>query len=561
MYIFVNKKAEVVNCRLGFFYILFFVLRGSFFESKAVRRFIDLEDFMFMHSRTRKNDTYIKFTPFFLKKKFAIMITTNREHLGNNGRRILMKKRLSAILLSLAMTLSFTACSENGNSGGNSAPDNTGGNSAPADSGGESATYKKQDKIVVWTLAADLKQFAERYQQETGNEVEVVVYDSADFETKIMQTLGTGSKDIDVFVGEPQMLPNFYEAGFCADLSEFDSEVSSRLVDYTYQAGKDENGVLRAVTFQSCPGSVIYRRDLATEVFGTDDPDEIGKKFASFSEIEKTAEAMNEKGYRIFGDTGALRWFSNSSNPWVKDGKIIVDQDRLDYFDTAVNRYQKNQVAFANEWSVPWYASMAGPLPIIGADADVWGMDKDQLINDAANDSANTTQVFSYVMPSWGALIVRDNAANNKGKFGLCSGVCGFFGGGSFLMVNEFSKNKEAAAQFVRYCTLDDDTARWWIDAANGDMIANKAVIAENANYENPSFGNQKTYAFFTKELDKIDYGLITGYDDACKDAFGKAIISVQQGKQTKQEALKEFYDVIVNTYPELSIPDDAPIN
>lgn len=462
-----------------------------------------------------------------------------------------MKKRLSAILLSLAMALSLTACSEG--AGSSSSGGNGGGNS-----GGNADV--KQDKIVVWTLAADLKQFAERYTNETGNEVEVVVFDSADFETKIMQTLGTGSKDVDVFVGEPQMLPNFYEAGFCADLSQFDSDVSSRLANYTYQAGKDENGVLRAITYQSCPGSVIYRRDIATEVFGTDDPDEIGKKFSSFSKIEETATELSQKGYRIFGDTGALRWFSNSSNPWVKDGKIIVDQDRLDYFDAAVNLYQKNQVAFATEWSAPWYASMAGPLPIIGADDNVWDMNKDDLIKDAANNAGNTTQVFSYVMPSWGALIVRDNAADNNGKFGLCSGVCSFFGGGTFLMANEFSQHKDAAKEFIRYCTLNDDTARWWIDASKGDMIANMAVIAENKDYQNPSFGDQKTYEFFTKELDKIDYGLITGYDDACKDAFGKAIVSVQQRKQTKLEALKEFYDVVISTYPELSIPDDAPI-
>lgn len=48
-------------------------------------------------------------------------------------------------------------------------------------------------------------------------------------------------------------------------------------------------------------------------------------------------------------------------------------------------------------------------------------------------------------MPSWGALIVRDNAAENKGRFGVCSGVCSFFGGGTFLAVNEFSEHKADA--------------------------------------------------------------------------------------------------------------------
>lgn len=412
------------------------------------------------------------------------------------------------------------------------------------------ATACADGKIVVWTLANDLKQFAERYTEQTGKEVEVVVFDSADYATKIIQTLGTQSKDLDIFVGEPQMLPNFFEAGFAADLSELDAQVKDQLVGYTYEAGKDEDGVLRAISYQATPGSVIYRRDLAQEVFGTDDPDAIGEKFSSFGAIVETAAQLHEAGYSIFGDTGALRWFSTSSNPWVKDGEIIVDQDRLDYFDAAVELYQKEYVAFAPEWSAAWYASMAGALPVNAGWNDLASMDAD----------TPQTQVFAYVMPSWGALIIRDNAQDNKGKFGVCSGVCSFFGGGTFLAVNEFSKNKEDAIDFIKFCTLNDETAQWWLQVSNGDVVSSKAVLEANKDYQNPSFGNQNTYGFYAKELEKIDYSLITGYDDTCKEAFGAAIISVQEGKQTKEEALKEFYTVVTAQYPELSIPADAPI-
>lgn len=446
-------------------------------------------------------------------------------------------KNILAMTLVAAMTLPLAACSEGG---GSSTPNNA---NSGASNGGSSDSAK-QDKIVVWTLSNDLKQFAERYTNETGNEVDVVVFDSADFKTKINQTLGTKSADLDVFVGEPQMLPDFFEAGFSADLSEFDEQVKTRLVDYTYQAGCDSDGVLRAITYQSCPGSVIYRRDIAEKVFGTDDPDEIGKLFASFGSIEETAKKLQDSGYTIFGDTGALRWFSNSSSPWVKNGEIIVDQDRLDYFDCAVELYQKEYVAFAPEWSAAWYTSMAGPLP----------MHAEWSALDEVSGNAQT-EVFSYVMPAWGALIVRDNAKDNTGKLGICKGVCSFFGGGTFLTVNEYSKHKEAAKKFIEYCTLNDDSARWWIEASNGDMIANKAVIAENKDYQNEAFGNQKTYGFFLDEIDKIDYGMITGYDDTCKDAFGRAIISVQKGEKTKEAALDEFYTEVITQYPELKRP------
>ena len=317
--------------------------------------------------------------------------------------------------------------------------------------------------------------------------------------------------------------------------------------------------MLRAISYQACPGSVIYRRDLAKEVFGTDDPDEIAKHFSSFEEIEKTADTLQAKGYCVFGDEGALRWFSNR-DPWVKDGQIIINQDRLDYMDCATHLYQNDQVAYALEWSAPWYASMAGPLPKISEaqSGDVWGMDKDQLISEGAAGGAGITQVFSYVMPSWGALIVRDNAEGNKGNFGVCSGPCSFFGGGTFLAVNEFSQHKEAAQKFIEFCTLNDETSQWWLEASNGDVVNNKAVLENNKDYQNESFGNQNTYAFYLSEMEKIDFNL-TGYDDACKDEWGKAITAVKKGEKTKEQAVQDFYQNVITLFPELSVPADSP--
>ncbi|MGN0971347.1 MAG: carbohydrate ABC transporter substrate-binding protein, partial [Aristaeellaceae bacterium] len=71
----------------------------------------------------------------------------------------------------------------------------------------------------------------------------------------------------------------------------------------------------------------------------------------------------------------------------------------------------------------------------------------------------------------------------------------------------------------------------------------------------------QNTYGFYLEQMEHIDYSLITGYDDACKEAFGAGIVAVQKGEKTKEEALKEFYLVVTTQFPELVIPADAPIN
>ncbi len=407
-------------------------------------------------------------------------------------------------------------------------------------SGGSSASGGDDDTLVVWTLAADLEDFAKHYEEETGTKVDVTVIAPADYPTKINTTLGSRNKDVDIIVGEPQMLMDFYDAGFFADLSEFDSAASEKLVDYVYEAGKDEDGVLRALSYQVTPGSVIYRRDLAKEVFGTDDPAVIGEKFSSYDAIVETAKQLDAAGYSIFGDTVAMRWFANADEAWVKDGKLQMTDSRLYYMDAAVELYQNKYVAFATEWSAAWYASMAGELPK----------------NDTSGEATSeTTQVFSYVMPSWGALVIRDNAKDNKGNFGVAKGICNFFGGGTFIGVNEFSDNQEEAKKFVEFCTLNEDVAQWWLEESDGDNVAIKSVLEANKDYENPSFGNQKTYEFFAQEASAVDYSLITRYDTAIGDAFGQAIEAIQKGEKDKETAFKDFYLEVQSVYPEIEVP------
>ena len=461
-------------------------------------------------------------------------------------------KKLTALTLAGIMTISMAGCG-NSNSDSNTASNNStaSNSSTTSDSNASSAGSTASDsgssstgeKIVVWTLADDLKQFAERYSEQTGVDFEVNVIAPADYPTKLTSALGAKSSEVDIIVGEPQMLPNFFEAGFFADLSELEADAQDQIVDYVYEAGKDDSGVLRALSYQVTPGAIIYRRDLAKEIFGTDDPDEMSAKFKDFDTILNTAEEVKEAGYRIFSDSGNLRWYANAGSAWVVDGVLQVSDAKLGYMDAAVKLYQDELVAFAPEWSAAWYASMAGELPLDAGWSDL-----------ADLEGADMTQVFSYSLPSWGALIVRDNANENKGNFGICSGPCSYFGGGTFIGVNTYSEHKETAADFVRFCTLNEDTAQWWLETSNGDVVSNKAVLDANQDYENESFGNQKTYEFYLKEANNIDYSVVTKYDDSIGNFWGASIEAIQKGEMTKEEAIDDFYMQVETTFPEITV-------
>ena len=255
-----------------------------------------------------------------------------------------LRKLISLVLVG-AMTLTLGAC------GNSQTTDTTGdGTAQSAAEGTTQATETKDgDKLVIWTLSNDLKDFADRYTQETGVATDVVVIEPANYPTKIQTALVGGEKEPDVIVAEPQMLQDFYDNGFFADLDQFGAkDYEGKIVDYVWKMGQDESGVQRAVSYQITPAGIYYRRDIAKEVFGTDDPDEIGKLFKDYSTIMNTAQKLKDAGYRIFASDSEINYFSGDS-AWVIDGVLNVDQARYDYMDLVIDLYQKDMTAYANQ--------------------------------------------------------------------------------------------------------------------------------------------------------------------------------------------------------------------
>jgi len=91
------------------------------------------------------------------------------------------------------------------------------------------------------------------------------------------------------------------------------------------------------------------------EVFGTDDPDEVGKLFKDYPTILETAQTLKDAGYRIFSSDAEMNVFSGDS-AWVVDGTLNVDQSRIDYMDLCVDLYQNDLTAYASQCIRLWLA-------------------------------------------------------------------------------------------------------------------------------------------------------------------------------------------------------------
>lgn len=450
-------------------------------------------------------------------------------------------KKVVSVLLVGIMAFSMTACTD--------------------DKGGETTSDASASggKLVVWTLAEDLVDFGERYQEETGVEVETVVIEPANYPTKVQTALLAGESEPDIIVGEPKMLEDFYDAGFFEDLDQFGAQdYADQIVDYVWEVGQSDDGVQRAISYQITPAGIYYRRDIAKTVFGTDDPEEIGKLFADYPTILNTAKTLKDAGYRIFSSDAEMNVFSGDS-AWVVDGELNVSDARHEFMDLCVELYQGDLTAYANQWSTPWYQAMAGQVPILTADIQNYADDSVNVWDDAeafeeATKDLSKTEVFAFGLPAWGVLILRDHVEETSGLWGVCAGPAYGFDGGTYIGISSQSENKELAWDFVKFCTLNEDTAEWWIEFSEGDTVSLKPVLEKHKDDANEVYGGEKLYQFWLEQAKGIDTSKVTRYDQAIGDAWGNAISAVKTGEKSKEDAIAEFYDKVEATYPDIKV-------
>ena len=201
---------------------------------------------------------------------------------------------------------------------------------------------------------------------------------------------------------------------------------------------------------------------------------------------------------------------------------------------------------------------MAGEVPILTADiqnyaddsVNVW--DAEQFAEATAD--MDTTTVFAYGLPSWGVLTMRDNVQETSGKWGVCSGPAYGFGGGTFIGISSLSEHKDAAWDFLQFCTLNEDTANWWIEASEGDTVSLIPVLEAHAEDANEVYGGQQLYKFWLEQAEGIDYSKVTRYDKAIGDAWANAITAIKTGEKNKDDAIEGFYDEVESTYPDIEV-------
>ena len=330
---------------------------------------------------------------------------------------------------------------------------------------------------------------------------------------------------VDLFLVEADYALKYVGTEFAmpvADLGITEDELANQY-QYTKDIVTDADGNLKGVSWQGCPGVLIYNREAAKEVFGTDDYEAVQAKVADWDTFVATAAELKEAGYKVIASVNdSYRVYSdNVTTPWVVDGKINIDDNIVKWVEDSKALVDAGETETFELWS--------------------------------------DGKVFAYFGPAW--LIDFCMAADtegsiaNAGGWGAVEGPQGFSWGGTWICGAAGTDNPTLVADIMRQMTTNPEVMKD-IVVADNDFVNNKPVMEELAadeSYGDAVLGGQNALAMFCAGAEKIDKSFISPYDQACTEEFQRAMKNYFDGNATYEEALDLFYKGVVEKHPELT--------
>lgn len=464
-------------------------------------------------------------------------------------------KRISAVLaLLLTASMLLAAC------GGGAATE------APATTGGKTV-------LNVWSFTNEIMTMAIAFEK-SHPDVDVVYtmipMTNGEYQTKLMATLGTDQVP-DVVALEAAFVKSYVESDFLADLGDLMKYAEElEMYPFVYEVGTHE-GVTKAYAYQATPGALFYRRSLAKEYFGTDDPMEMQKLLGDMDKYIAAAATVKELSggntYMVASNGDFMNLFyANRKDPWIVDNTLTVDPMVEKMVETVKVFRDNGYEAKATQWQEGWFAGMNDTL----VDAE-----------------GNPKKIFSYFLPTWGLPYVlapnatsADGASTTVGDWAVINGPMAYQWGGTWLGVMKETSKMDLAKEFVRFCTLDEENLTNWatgvytneylkaIDPevpegqyqAAGDFVGSKVVVEKiTAGFDDSDLskflGGQNSYGGFAAAAPSVNARLMQGSDDAIQRALNDPLNSYLEGTITEDEMWTLWKDAVRNEFPDLKIP------
>lgn len=469
-------------------------------------------------------------------------------------------KRLIALLLTflLVMSMTLTGCGSKNNST-DTTTDKKDQTSTTDTKKEETKTETKNNEPVsevtndpnvkvinVWSFTDEVPKMIEKYKElhpDFPYEINTTIIATTDgaYQPALDQALAAGGADApDIFAAEAAFVLKYTQG----DASQYSAPYKSlgidvdRLLDeseiaqYTVDIGTNPNGELVGLGYQATGGAFIYRRSIAKDVWGTDDPAVIKDKIGpGWDKFFAAAAELRAKGYGIVSGDGDI-WHAveNSSDTgWIVDGKLNIDPKREAFLDLSKQLKDNDYHNDTQDWQDAWFADM-----------------KD----------AGAKKVFGFFGPAWLInYVMAGNSGGTKpgegtyGDWAVCEPPVGFFWGGTWVLANKDTKIPKAVGEIIEWITLDSSETGLQFFWANGtlngpggtkDTVASGAVMKKSDGTLD-FLGGQNMFDVFVPAGEFANGKNLTQYDETINLYWREQVREYTAGNKTREQALADF--------------------
>ena len=474
-------------------------------------------------------------------------------------------KKFIAALLTVVLLMSLTAgCGSTGSKeeAAGTADTNTDASlssSADTSSGSEEAEAPEVHVFNIYSIGEDFKNrvqdFYPGYESTGENSGQIsgvpvmwhVYTDAQEYRDVLDEKLGSqidGSEEgadpddrIDLFVVEEAFLRDYVESAASMDVVEEVGLLQESLSDqflYTQQMATDADGKLKAVSWQATPGVFAFRRSIASEVLGTDDPEKVQEAVSDWEAFANTAEAVKEAGYYMLsGYEDAYRVYAdNVTSAWVENGALNIDP-HLEEWAVQTREFAENRYTHGTEqWSDEWRADHTGDGEVFGFFYSSWGIH------------------YTLQFKAEGE---EDDTQSASGDYAVCRGPEPSHYGGQWIIAARGCGNTELACSIMKTLTCDPEVMKKITKDIREftNTVSGMTELAQS-DYKAEVLGGQNPIPVYVESAKLLSKLHTTTYDDDLDTGFQVTMQDYFAGRVSEIDALETFRKVALSRYEEL---------
>ena len=463
-----------------------------------------------------------------------------------------MKKNLKAlVVLALAFAMVFTMVGCGGGSEGGS----EGG-------GGEASEGGKVLNIWCWNdefqsrfndYYPEVKEVAEDKSTTTLNDGTTVKWtinpnENNNYQDKLDEALlkqadAADDDKIDIFLVEADYALKYVDADVTMDVKELGltDEDMAQQYQYTKDIVTDSNGAQKGTTWQATPGLFAYRRSIAKDVLGTDDPEKVQEALSDWAKFDEVAAKASEKGYKMLsGYDDAYRTFSNNvSAPWVDGDTVKVDENIVKWIDQTKDYTDKGYNNKTSLWDENWAADQGPAGKVFGFFYSTWGINFTLLGNSLETpvDQGGKEEVGNGIY----------------GDYAVCYGPQSYYWGGTWICAATGTDNADIVKDVMLKLTCDKDIMKK-ITEDTQDYTNNQEAMQEiaDSDFSSAFLGGQNHIALFVEAAKNIDMSNAGPYDLGLNESIQTAFRDYFDGNVDFDKAKANFEKAAKEKYPEL---------